>query len=97
MTCPSNTEDSRTTDPRAQVGRIAFRVEGDWWVAYYAMPDTMDKALRLASIQMAIVTDNPVRRQTFMDLIRSYVKEIVPAFEIADTQTAPEHERSGAG
>ena len=84
------------TDPRAQVGRIAFRVEGDWWVAYYALPDSMDKALRLATIQMAIVTDIPGRRQAFMDLIRGYVKEIVPAFEIADTQPAPQHERSGA-
>lgn len=85
----------RMADERPQVGRIAFRVEGDWWVAYYALPDSMDKALRLATIQMSMVTDSPTRRQTFMDLVRDYVKEIVPAFEIADSKTAPEHERSG--
>lgn len=83
-------------EPKNQVGRIAFRVEDDWWVAYYALPDSMDKALRLATIQMAMVTDSPTRRQAFMDLVRDYIKEIVPAFEIADTQTAPQHERSGA-
>ncbi len=82
-------------DPKAQVGRIAFRAEGDWWVAYYALPDTMDKALELARIQMAIVADHPWRKDTFMKLIQHYVKELVPAFEIADHRPAPEHERSG--
>jgi len=80
----------------AQIGRIAFRIEGDWWVAYYALPDTMEGALRLASIQMAIVANHPQRKQAFMKLIQGYVKEIVPAFEITNSQPAPEHERSGA-
>lgn len=87
----------RPEDPKAQVGRIAFRVEGDWWVAYYALPDSMERALELARIQMAIVANHPQRKNTFMKLIQSYVKEVVPAFEIANRQSAPEHERSGRG
>ena len=30
-----------------QVGRLAMRVEGNYWVAYYALTDTMDEALDL--------------------------------------------------
>lgn len=86
-----------TADDRRKVGRIAFRVEGDWWVAYYAMPNSMADALELARIQMAIVADHPWRKDTFMKLIQHYVKEIVPAFEIAEQQTAPQHERAGRG
>jgi beta-phosphoglucomutase-like phosphatase (HAD superfamily) len=80
-----------------QMGRIAFRVEGDWWVAYYALPATMEGALELARIQMAIVANHPQRKNTFMKLIQGYVKEIVPAFEVADSKPAPEHERAGRG
>lgn len=86
-------------DPTKQqeMGRIAFRAEGDWWVAYYALPDTMKDALELARIQMAIVANHPQRKNAFMKIIQGYVKEIVPAFEIADQRAAPEHERSGRG
>ncbi len=86
-----------TEDPKTQVGRIAFRVEGAWWVAYYALPDSMENALELARIRMAIIRDHPQRRDSFMKLIQSFVKEIVPAFETAAQQPAPEHERSGHG
>lgn len=84
-------------NPAEQMGRIAFRVEGDWWVAYYALPNTMDGALELARIQMAIVTNHPQRMQAFMKLIQGYVKEVNPAFEISETRKAPEHERAGRG
>lgn len=88
---------SGTDRQLTQMGRIAFRAEGDWWVSYYALPDTMEGALELARIQMAIVSNHPQRKNTFMKLIQGYVKEIVPAFEIADQQCAPEHERSSRG
>ncbi len=32
-----------------QVGRIAFRQEGNLWNAYYALPDTMEDAIHLRS------------------------------------------------
>lgn len=81
---------------KQQMGRIAFRLEGDWWVAYYAMKDTMEGALELARIQMAMVVNHPQRKNAFMKIMRDYIKSVVPAFEIANEEPAPEHERSGS-
>jgi hypothetical protein len=82
-----------------QVGRVAMRVEGTLWVAYFARMGTMDDALFLGSIQMAFVQD-PDRRHAFMGLIQQAVGEIlataagqVPHWP--DPVAAPEHERSG--
>lgn len=86
---------------KQQVGRLAMRVEGHLWVAYYALPDTMDGALFLGSIQMAFVQD-PGAKQTFMGLMRDAVSAIItekagvaPDWPDPDGQPAPEHERSG--
>lgn len=83
-----------------QIGRLAMREEGDDWVAYYAMPDTMVGALRLGSIRMAIATDEK-HKQAFMALMREAVGDIVE--EMCGTrpvwptppQPAPQHERAG--
>lgn len=80
-----------------KVGRIAFRTEGNWWVARYALPDSMNDALELGRIQMAIVKSSMKRKDAFMGLIQEYVAEIVPAFDKTEVQQAPEHERSGRG
>ena len=45
------------SDRKEQMGRLAMRVEGDLWVAYYALPSTMKDAVFLGSIQMAFVQD----------------------------------------
>lgn len=86
------------SDKPQQVGRLALRVEGDWWVAYYALPDTMKDAMELARIRMAIVQDE-ARKQAFMDLLRDVIGQflvatvgIMPDFIV---QSAPEHERAG--
>ena len=42
----------------SQIGRVAFRVEGENWNAYWALPDTMKGALFIASTKFAIV-ENP--------------------------------------
>ena len=34
------------------IGRLAMRVEGELWSAYYAMPNTMEGAVFLGSIAM---------------------------------------------
>ena len=78
-------------------GRISYRVQGDWWVAYYALPTTMDGAIELGRVQMSIVTTNPVRKEAFMEIMRDYIAETIPAFEVVDAVSAPEHERSGSG
>lgn len=83
---------------KQQVGRLALRVEGDWWVAYYAMPFTMEGAIELGRVLLVLVKKSD-RKQTFMDLMSDSVSEFlqsitgaVPNFEV---RTAPEHERAG--
>jgi hypothetical protein len=82
-----------------QVGRLAFRVEGNTWVAYYALPDTMDGALVLGSIKMALVEDK-IRKRIFMDLMKNAVGDFLEGkfgpIESWNEQPAPESERSGS-
>jgi hypothetical protein len=88
----------KTTKP--PVGRLALRVEGENWNAYYAMPETMEGAVPLGSIRIGAVRDNPERKQAFMDLMQGIVAEFleqnfgpVASWKI---ETAPERERSGS-
>lgn len=59
-----------------KVGRIALRVEGKMWNAYYAMPDTMEGALWLGSLAMA-AAENPRYKTAFMNLMREFVGDII--------------------
>lgn len=86
----------------AQIGRLALRHEGENWNAYYALPDSMKEPIFLGSIRMGAVVDNAPRKQVFMDLMRDIVSDIIeektgvrPTW--GGPQSAPEHERSGAG
>jgi hypothetical protein len=81
-----------------KVGRLAMRQEGDLWVAYYAMPDTMDGAIYLGSIQMAFV-ESSERRKAFMGFMREAVGDLIektagvrPIWPEGE-QHAPESER----
>jgi hypothetical protein len=83
------------------IGRLALRVEGDKWVAYYALENTMDDAIWLGSIRMAIVCV-PAHKQSFMVLMREAVGDILEAKtgtrpEWDRPHSAPEHERAGRG
>jgi PRTRC genetic system protein C len=93
---------TKGNEPLAQVGRLALREEGSSWVAYYAMPGTMEGAIFLGAIRMGAVTTRPERRQQFMDLMREVVSDTIedtvgtrPTW--GGPQKAPEHERSGHG
>ena len=83
----------------SNVGRLAFRVEGEMWVAYYAMPHTMDGAIPLGSIQMSLVQDQE-RKRAFMEIFKSALTEIleekIGPVGSWDEQRAPESERSGS-
>lgn len=88
--------------PIVQVGRLAMRVEGENWNAYYALPDSMEKPIFLGSIRMGAVANNPERKQAFMLMMRDIVSDIIeestgyrPTW--GGPKTAPEHERSGRG
>lgn len=81
-----------------QIGRVAMREseDGEWWHGYYAPPDTMERALLIGSIRMAVVRD-PVRKEVFMSLIRDTVADIIEAEvgtrpRFASTQPGPPHE-----
>jgi hypothetical protein len=84
-----------------QTGRLAMRVEGDWWVAYYAQSDTMQGALELGRIRMAFVQDfsaKEIFKALMRDAVTAIIKEITgekPLWPEPDGRPAPEHERSG--
>ena len=82
-------------------GRLALRVEGDYWNAYFAAPETMENAVHLGSIMMAAVVDNDDRKQAFMALMQDVVADFIEG-AIGQRPTwpdppepAPESERSG--
>jgi len=83
-----------------RVGRLAMRQEGESWVAYYAMPDSMEGAVWLGSIRMTIA-QHPERKAMFMELMRETVADLIeeqtgmrPSW--GGAQLAPEHERAGS-
>ncbi len=83
-----------------KIGRLAMRHEGNFWNAYYAMPDTMDGAILLGSIAMRFVADT-ARRDRFMALMKEAVSDIItertgqrPTWP-EGPQSAPESERAG--
>ena len=81
-------------------GRLALRVEGDWWNAYYALPDTMEGALHLGSIRIEPVMKSPALKQAFMDCMQKLVSDALEASLGAKlvwpgAKRAPEHERAG--
>jgi len=82
-----------------QVGRLALRVEGAYWNAYYAKPDTMDGAILLGSIQFSIIAQNETHKQAFMNMMRAVVGDLLSGIAKApvtwlDPVKAPEHERT---
>jgi hypothetical protein len=87
-----------TVERIKEMGRLAMRVEGDWWAAYYAEADTMEGALWLGSIRLKLV-ERRDRRAAFLALMRDVVADLIE--EVAgrrpdwiDERTAPDHERA---
>ena len=89
-----------------QMGRLAMRREGKWWVAYYAMPNTMNGALPLGRIRMSMVEGDAPRHQRnktgFMGLMQEAVADLIeesigvrPVWPNGP-RPAPEHERAGS-
>lgn len=89
------------SDELVKAGRIAFRTEGEWWKAYYALPDTMEGALELGQVKLAAVQD-PELKNAFIAFMRDVVTVIfrgatgitIPKWN--EPEPAPEHERGGS-
>jgi hypothetical protein len=93
--------DEREQDIK-QVGRVAIRVEGEQIVARYAMPDTMDGAVWLASVSLHAANQDALVFAKFREMAKLIVDTILeeatgkkPAW--SDPVGAPEHERAGRG
>lgn len=90
---------TKPLDGHQQIGRLAIRDEGPHINAYYAMPNTMERARLLFSVDRG-AADLPGVREKMLDLGRQIVGELI--FEIAGVrpswggpEAAPEHERAG--
>ncbi len=88
-------------DNKSCIGRLAFRTEGQNWVAYYMLPDSVEDAVFIASIPKGAAARSPQIRQDFMNLARQIVNAVltdalgfVP--EWGGEEPAPEHEKSGS-
>ena len=67
-------------------GRLAFREKDRWWICYWAKLDTMEGASEIGRVRMALVADEPLLRQQFIDFCKA-------AFEVATREalgTTPE-------
>lgn len=83
--------------------RLAMRVEGEWWVAYFAEIGTMDRALEVGRIRVNLA-EVPAIKALAMAFFQNTMTEIIKAvsggIEIAwpnPPERAPEHERAGRG
>jgi len=90
------------TSKKQQIGRLAMRREGSFWNAYYALPNTMDNAILLASIKMTLVGDEKLRAAFIevMKLALTAATEEALGYELKWPDgpiPAPESERSGHG
>ena len=86
---------------KTEIGRLAFRHEGEWWNAYWT-PDqhSMKRALLLGSVRMSAVMLSAPAKETFMAAMQSVFDGIVhdimnqnPSWR--GPTRAPESERSG--
>ena len=89
-----------TKEKLVEVGRVAFRVEGDRWVAYWADLQSMDGAVFIGSIRMGAVKRFAHHRDHFMALMRDVIADICedefgqrPVLDLV--HPAPEHEKAG--
>jgi hypothetical protein len=84
-----------------KVGRIAFREEGNLWNAYWALPNTMEDAILIASVKMGVVRSNADLKQAFMEFVRLAASRLLGeqfgdgVAEWQDPVLAPVSEKSG--
>ena len=80
------------------IGRLAFRVEGTNWNAYWAPMDTMVDAVYLGSLKMKLLNYGPLKEK-FMLLMQEAVTYVIEDLDHGkvegwEAKPAPEHERT---
>ena len=79
--------------------RLAFRVEGSWWVAYLAQVDTMEGAVEMGRI-LVTASQTVVVHEGFKALMRQVLTEQLGAIGVPplswEETTGPASERPGA-
>lgn len=85
---------------QASIGRIAIRVEGENWNAYWAETESLKGSIFLGSIKIAFIVHNPARKQAFIDLMTQCAADALQDImgirpEWNPPQDAPDSERSG--
>lgn len=82
-----------------EVGRLALRVEGEFWNAYYAPVGTMEGAVLLGSIRLALVAEDGEAKALFLKtmtlILARSVRKATGLSPTWKTTAAPESERSG--
>lgn len=83
-----------------EFGRLAMRVEGDWWVAYSAKPNTMDGSVELGRIRMTLAGVPAIKAATleYYKLVFSKMVEAATGARLewpTAERAAPEHEKAG--
>lgn len=85
------------------IGRVALRVEGPMWNAYWAPSQTsMEGAVLLGTIRMEAVKKSDRAKQSFIALMKIAFEAEAEAIvgskvEWGDVKPAPERERAGHG
>jgi hypothetical protein len=85
---------------KTEVGRLALRVEGEWWNGYWApRQDSMAGAIHIGSVRLGLA-QNPKVKQTFIDLMTTaFGVAVKDATGLTATwgepREAPESERAG--
>lgn len=79
--------------------RLAFRVEGKWWVTYMAPTDTMANAAPIGRILMTLAAV-PAVKSAYMEAMKVAFAEAIKAATGSaptefETRAAPESERAG--
>lgn len=84
-----------------EAGRLALRVEGEYWEAYFATTETMEGAIHLGSIRIALVEQNYDLKEAFMEAMKQAVAFLLEEATGAKPswltpRRAPERDRSGS-
>ena len=87
---------------KASVGRLALRVEGEWWNGYWApRHDSMEGAVQIASVRMTAAANDEKVKAAFIHFMQAAFASVVMdstglKAEWEKPVPAPEHERAGS-